>query len=331
MKAYVLNRYGEEEKLQLRDLPTPKPSENELLIEIHSASINPIDLKIKSGKFKLMIPYKFPLILGHDLSGIVVGVGTKVTRFKVGDEVYTRPHNVGSFAEYIAVSEDVVALKPTNITFEEAASVPLVALTAWQALVDRAQLKKGDKLFIQAGSGGVGTYAIQIAKYLGATVATTTSAKNSELVKSLGADVVIDYKNQNFEDLLSNYDIVLNTQDEKTLEKSMNILKKGGKVVSISGPLDANTTKQMKLSWFARTIISLMSRRVINKSKELNIDYSFIFMMPNAIQLTEISNMIERGIIRPVVDQIFPFEQINQAVDYLSTGRAKGKVVIKIK
>ncbi len=186
------------------------------------------------------MPYKFPLILGHDVAGTVIGIGSKVSRFKVGDEVFARPADfgIGTFAEFIAVNENDIAIKPKNISFEEAASVPLVALTVWQAFVEKAKLTKGQKVFIQAGSGGVGTIAIQLAKHFGATVATTTSANNFELVKSLGADIVIDYKTQHFETILKDYDLVLNSQDEKTLQKSLRILKPGGKVISISGPPD---------------------------------------------------------------------------------------------
>jgi NADPH:quinone reductase-like Zn-dependent oxidoreductase len=235
MKAFTINRYSKEGILQLVDLPQPIIKENEVLVEIHAASVNQLDAKISTGEFKLLLPYICPLILGHDVAGTVTKVGSKVSRFKVGDEVFARPADfkIGTFAEYIAVNENDVALKPKNITMEQAASFPLVALTVWQAFVEKAKLKKGQKVFIQAGSGGVGTIAIQLAKHLGATVATTTSADNFDLVKSLGADIVIDYKTQDFETILKDYDLVLNSQDGKTLEKSLKILKSGGRVVCI--------------------------------------------------------------------------------------------------
>ncbi|HJY12338.1 MAG TPA: NADP-dependent oxidoreductase, partial [Flavobacterium sp.] len=237
MKAFIINKYTKD-GLQLSDVPSPKIGENEVLVEIYSASINLLDSKIKTGEFKLFLPYKFPLILGHDVAGVITQVGTNVKKFKVGDEVYSRPSDfhIGTFAEYIAINENDVALKPKNITMEEAASLPLVALTAWQALVENANLKKGQKVFIQAGSGGVGTIAIQLAKHLGATIATTASTKSFELLKDLGADVLIDYKTQNFEAMLKDYDVVLNSQDSKTLRKSINILKSEGQIISISGP-----------------------------------------------------------------------------------------------
>ena len=333
MKAYIINRYSKEDKLQLTDVSKPVAGENDVLIEIHSASINQLDAKIKSGEFRLLLPYKFPLILGHDLAGTVIGAGSKVSRFKVGDEVFARPDNfrIGTFAEYIAVNENDVALKPKNISMEQAASIPLVALTVWQAFVEKARLKKDQKVFIQAGSGGVGTIAIQLAKHLGATVATTTSADNVELVKSFGADIAINYKTQNFETILKDYDLVLNSQDEKTLEKSLRILKPGGKVISISGPPDAAFAKEIGLSWFIRTAIFFLSYKARKQAKKLNVDYSFLFMQANGKQLAEIGKLIEDDVIRPVVDKVFPFDQMNEAMSYLLSGRAKGKVIVKVK
>ena len=333
MKAFTINRYSKEDKLQLVEVPEPIAKENEMLVQIHAASINQLDAKLKSGEFKLLLPYKFPLILGHDVAGVVTKVGLKVSKFKVGDEVYAKlaDFHIGAFAEYIAIDENNAALKPNNISMEEAASIPLVALTVWQAFVDKANLQNGQKVFIQAGSGGVGTIAIQLAKHLGATVATTTSAVNSDLVKSLGADVVIDYKKVDFEKILKDYDVVLNSQDEKTLEKSLRILKSGGKVISISGPPDVAFAKEIGLSWLMKTVISFLSRKVRKQSKQLGVDYSFLFMQANGKQLSEISSLIEGGVIRPVVDKVFSFEQMNEAMDYVSSGRAKGKVVVKIR
>lgn len=333
MKAFIIKKYSKEDKLQLVELPEPAVKDNEVLVQIHAASINQIDIKLKSGEFKLMLPYKLPLILGHDLAGIVTKIGSKVSRFKVGDEIFAQPaiFKIGSFAEYIAINETDVALKPKNISMEQAASIPLVALTVWQAFVEKAKIKKGQKVFIQAGSGGVGTIAIQLAKHLGATVATTTSAANIELVKSLGADVVIDYKTQDFENILNDYDVVLNSQDTKTLEKSLRILKSGGKVISISGPPDVVFAKEMGLSWLMKTAIFFLSRKVKQQTKKLNIDYSFLFMQANGKQLSEISTLIEAGVIRPIIDKVFSFEQTNEAMAYVASGRAKGKVIVKLK
>lgn len=332
MKAYTINRYRED-KLQLVEVPEPVVKENDVLIEVHSASINQLDVKLKDGEFKLLLPYKFPLILGHDVAGIVIKVGSKVNRYKVGDEVFARPADfrIGTFAEYIAIDEHDVALKPKNVSMEQAASIPLVALTVWQAFVEKANLKKGQKVFIQAGSGGVGTIAIQLAKHFGATVATTTSADNFELVKSLGADIVIDYKTQDFETILKEYDLVLNSQDEKTLEKSLRLVKSGGKVISISGPPDMAFAKEIGLSWLMKIAIFFLSRKVRSQAKKLGIDYSFLFMQANGKQLLEIGKLIETDVIRPVVDKVFPFEDINEAMSYVASGRAKGKVIVKVK
>ena len=333
MKAYTINRYSREDKLQLVELPEPVVKENDVLIEVHSASINQLDVKLKDGEFKLLLPYKFPLILGHDVAGIVIKVGSKVSRYKVGDEVFARPADfrIGTFAEYIAIDEHDVALKPKNVSMEQAASIPLVALTVWQAFVEKANLKKGQKVFIQAGSGGVGTIAIQLAKHLGATIATTTSADNFQLVKSLGADIVIDYKTQDFETILKEYDLVLNSQDEKTLEKSLRLVKSGGKVISISGPPDMAFAKEIGLSWLMKIAIFFLSRKVRSQAKKLGIDYSFLFMQANGKQLLEIGKLIETDVIRPVVDKVFPFEDINEAMSYVASGRAKGKVIVKVK
>ncbi len=333
MKAFIVKRYSKIDELQLAEFPEPAVNDNEVLVQIHAASINQIDNKLKSGEFKLMLPYKFPLILGHDLAGVVTKLGPKVSRFKVGDEIFAQPavFKIGTFAEYIAINEAHVALKPKNISMEGAASIPLVGLTAWQALVEKASLKKGQKIFIQAGSGGVGTFAIQLAKHLGATVATTTSTNNMALVKSLGAYVMIDYKKEDFETILKDYDVVLNSQDTKTLEKSLRILKRGGKVISISGPPDLDFGKQMNANWILKLVLKALSSGIRKKAKRLGITYSFLFMRAEGNQLTEISSLINAGIIKPVIDKVFPFEQTNEALAYVESGRAKGKVVVRVR
>lgn len=333
MKAFIVKNYGKKEKLHLTEIAEPVVTANDVLIQVHSAGLNLLDSKIRNGEFKLILPYKTPFTLGHDVAGVVIKVGSKVSKFKVGDEVYARPadYRIGTFAEYISVNESDVALKPKSLTMEEAASIPLVGLTAWQALIEKANLQKGQKVFIQAGSGGVGTFAIQLAKYLGATVATTASAANFDLVKSLGADIVIDYKKEDFETILRDYDVVLNSQDTKTLEKSLKILKPGGKVISISGPPDPNFAKEIGLSWMLKIVLSLMSYKVRKKAKQLGVNYSFLFMRANGSQLSRITSLMDAGIIRPVMDKVFSFEATNEALTYIETGRAKGKVVVKLK
>jgi NADPH:quinone reductase-like Zn-dependent oxidoreductase len=333
MKAFVLRRYGKQRELQMADVPVPTPGHDEVLVQVHAAGVNQLDSKIRDGEFKLILPYRLPTILGHDVAGEVIKVGARVRQFKPGDEVYARADDfrIGSFAEFIPVKESSLASKPLGLTMEEAASVPLVALTAWQALVEKAKLKKGKKVFIQAGSGGVGTYAIQLAKHLGATVATTTSTGNVALVKSLGADVVIDYKTQDFEDVLRDYDVVLNSQDGKTLEKSLRVLKSGGKLISISGPPDSAFGEQIGAPAWLRLLMRLLSWSVRRKAKSRGVDYSFLFMKASGSQLREITRLFDAGVIRPVLDRVYPFTSTNEALAYVESGRAKGKVVVKIK
>ena len=333
MKAFTIQKYDKKGALKLTDIPVPILKEDEVLVEIHAAGINPLDAKMKSGEFKLILPYKFPLILGHDLAGIITQVGIKVTQFKIGDEVYSRAadFNIGTFAEYIAVKEDNVTLRPSNISMEEAASLPLVALTAWQALVESADLQKGQKVFIQAGSGGVGTMAIQLAKHLGATVATTASEKSFAMLKELGADVLIDYKKEDFETILKDYDVVLNSQDTKTLEKSLRILRPGGKAISISGPPTPDFARAIGAAWFVKIALSLLSYGIRKRAKKAGVNYSFLFMKANGKQLQEISKLVKQNVIRPVVDKVFSFDQANDALEYVAAGAVKGKVVLKIK
>ncbi|MFS2153891.1 NADP-dependent oxidoreductase [Rhizobium sp. Rhizsp42] len=332
MKAFVVDKYKKKGALRLADMPDPVIGANDVLVRIHATAINLLDSKLRDGEFKLFVPYRPPFIPGHDLAGTAVRVGANVRKFKVGDEVYSRPRDLraGTFAEMIAVDSADLALKPTSLSMEQAASIPLVGLTAWQALIEVGKIKPGQKVFIQAGSGGVGTFAIQLARHLGAIVATTTSAANAELVKSLGADVVIDYRTQDFEQVLSGYDLVLNSQDANTLAKSLRVLKPGGKLISISGPPDVPFAKSLRLNLLLRFIMGMLSRSIIKKAKARGIDYAFLFMRANGQQLTEIAKLIDAGVIRPVVDKVFPFDQTAQALAYVETGRAKGKVVITV-
>jgi len=292
-----------------------------------------LDSKIRSGEFKLILPYRFPLILGNDVAGVVVQIGPRVRRFKIGDKVYARPpqDRIGSFAELISMNEDAVAMIPKKLTMEEAASIPLVGLTAWQALIERANLKKGQKVLIHAGSGGVGTIAIQLAKHLGTTVATTTSTANLDLVKSMDADIAIDYKTTDFAKVLHDYDVVLNSLGTETLNKSLEVLKPGGKLISISGPPDPDFAKDQGASWFLKFVMSLLSSGIRKKAKRHRVSYSFLFMRASGEQLSEITSLIDAGVIRPVVNRVFPFESTSEALAYVETGRAKGKVVVKVR
>ncbi|CAD0005487.1 NADP-dependent oxidoreductase [Flavobacterium chungangense] len=334
MKAFIVKKYGKKEKLHLTDWAEPIVNENDVLVQVHSAGVNLLDSLIRNGDFKLFLPYKPSFIDGHDVAGVVTKIGSRVSKFKVGDEIYSRPsdYRVGTFAEYISINENDVALKPKNLSMEEAGSIPLVGLTAWQALVEIGKIQKGQKVFIQAGSGGVGAFAIQLAKHLGAFVATTTSAKNIELVKSLGADLIIDYKTEDFETKLKDYDLVLHSnRDSKILEKSLRILKSGGQLVSLVGPPTPEFATTISLPWYLKLVTKLISLGVKKKAKKLNTNFVFLFMRAEGRQLSEITKLIEAGIIKPVIDKVFSFEQTNEALSYVETGRSRGKVVIKIK
>ncbi|MGD8220748.1 NADP-dependent oxidoreductase [Pseudomonas thivervalensis] len=331
MKAFLIDRYGKHSG-RIGDVPAPEVADHDVLVRVHAASVNLLDSKIRKGEFKLILPYSFPLALGHDVAGVVMRVGSHVQHFKPGDEVYARAPDghIGTFAEQIAVNENALALKPSNASMEEAAALPLVALTAWQVLVETARLKRGQKIFIQAGSGGVGTLAIQLAKHLGAFVATTTSTHNVPWVKALGADVVIDYKQQDFSSVLQDYDVVLNSLGADELEKSLKILKPGGQLISISGPPTPQFAQAQGFSWPLRLIMGLLSSGIRRKARRKGVSYAFVFMRASGPQLREITTLVEAGNLKPVIDRSFPFDATADALGYVEQSRSKGKVVIKI-
>lgn len=331
MKAFFIDRYGKRNG-RMGELPVPPVGDHDVLVQVQASSVNPLDAKIRAGEFKLVLPYALPLVLGNDLAGVVVGVGACVRRFKPGDEVYARPEQarIGSFAEFACVHEDSLALKPDGISMEQAASLPLVALTAWQVLVETARLQKGQKVFIHAGSGGVGSIAIQLAKHLGAFVATTTSTANVEWVKALGADLVIDYTRQDFTSVLHDYDVVLNSLGADVLNASLKVLKPGGQLISISGPPTPEFAEQQGLSWPLKQVMRVLSHGIRKRARRAGISYSFVFMRASGTQLNEISALVESGAIQPVIDKVYPFDSTADALSYVEQGRAKGKVVIKI-
>lgn len=331
MKAFVIDRYSKSDSMRLANLAEPQLRDDDVLIEIHATSVNPLDAKIKAGDFKRILPQRFPLVLGHDVAGIVTRTGSGVQSFKVGDAVFARPSDrrIGTFAEAIAVSERDVAPKPASLSMQEAASIPLVGLTAWQALVERAGVRKGHKVFVQAGSGGVGSFAIQLARHLGATVATTTSTANVDLVIGLGAHVVVDYKTQDFATVLRDYDVVLHSGDKSALEKSVGVLRPGGKLISISGPPDPAFGRQS--GWLLEQICRVLSHGIRKKAKQRGVDYSFLFMRSDGAQLSQIGALVDAGVIRPVIDRVFLFAAANEALALVDSGRAKGKVVIAVK
>ncbi|MGJ5797878.1 NADP-dependent oxidoreductase [Streptomyces europaeiscabiei] len=328
MRAFVVTKY--KEPLQEVEVPEPTVGEHDVLVRVEAAGLNPLDEKIRAGEFKQILPYKLPLILGNDVAGTVIGVGTAVRGFKPGDEVYARPdqNRIGTFAERIAVAEGDLALKPASISMEEAGSLPLVALTAWQALVERGKVRPGQKVLIHAGAGGVGSIAIQLAAHLGASVATTASGSNAHFVRALGADTVIDYRSQDFEQLLTGYDLVLDSLGGETLEKSLRVLKPGGKAIGISGPPDPAFAREAGLNPLLRLAVAGLSRKIRNQAKKLGVTYEFLLMRASGDQLRQITTLIDQGVVRPVVGKVVRFDQTPQALQSLSQGGIRGKAVI---
>lgn len=332
MKAFTFKRYGKSPELGFDDRDYPSVGADEILVKVHAVGLNPIDNMIPTGMFKPVLHFTLPATMGSDLAGVVIETGSRVTRFKPGDEVFASIFDTGrgSLAEFAAVPERLAAIKPANLDFVQAASLPMVSLTSWQAFTERARLQPGQKVFIPAGSGGIGSFAIQLAKHLGAKVGTTTSSANIDWVSRLGADEVVDYKKQEFENVLSGYDCVLGTVRGDTIEKSTHILNPGGKIISLIGPLDAAFARDRHLNIVLRFVFSLMSRKIMRLSKKRNLSYSFLFVRPDGAQLTQISKLIEAEQIVPVIDKVFPFTATKAALDYLAGGHAKGKVVVKI-
>ncbi|UCZ75888.1 NADP-dependent oxidoreductase [Dickeya zeae] len=332
MKALMFKEYGKADNIAFGEIPRPEIQPNDILVKVHAVGLNPIDYMIPKGTFKPVLKFTLPATIGSDLAGVVESVGSRVTRFKPGDAVFASIFDmgIGALADFAVVPESAAAHKPVNLDFVQAASIPMVGLTSWQALKERAHLKPGQKVFIPAGSGGIGSFAIQLAKQLGATVGTTTSTGNLEMVRRLGADEVIDYKKQEFEEILQGYDVVLGTVRGNHIQKSLNILKPHGRVVSLIGPLDAAFAHARDLNFLMKFIFKLMSWKIIRLAKKRDIQYSFLFVHPDGMQLEEISEFLKAGSIHPVIDKVFSFEDAKQALAYLETGRAKGKVVIKL-
>ncbi|MFF4394937.1 NADP-dependent oxidoreductase [Streptomyces sp. NPDC001480] len=328
MRAFVVTKY--KEPLQEAEVPEPTVGEHDVLVRVEAAGLNPLDEKIRAGEFKQILPYKLPMILGNDVAGTVIRVGTAVRGFKPGDEVYARPaqDRIGTFAERIAVAEDDLALKPASISMEEAGSLPLVALTVWQALVERGKVRPGQKVLIHAGAGGVGSIAIQLAAHLGASVATTASGPNADFVRALGADTVIDYRTQDFEQLLSGYDLVLDSLGGETLEKSLRVLKPGGKAIGIAGPPEPAFAREAGLNPLLRLGVAVLSRKIRKQAKKLGVTYEFMLMRASGDQLRQITTLIDQGVVRPVVGKVVGFDQTPQALQSLSQGGIRGKAVI---
>jgi NADPH:quinone reductase-like Zn-dependent oxidoreductase len=332
MKAFVVAQYGKH-GFRAADVPAPKVGSNDVLVRVSAASINPLDKMVRNGEFKQLLKYKAPFVIGHDVAGVVTQVGATVTDFKVGDEVYARPRDlrIGAFAEYIAIDQNDVAHKPASLTLHEAAALPLVALAAWQILVERAQVKPGQKVLVHAGAGGLGSTVIQLAKHLGAHVATTTTGATEALVRDLGADVVIDYTKQDFSEVLSGYDLVLDSLGGENLMKSLTVLKPGGLAIGVAGPPDAGFAKQLRAPKPFELVLSYLSRKVRRAAKKLGVRYSFFFMRADGAQLGKLAALYDAGQLRPVLDRTFPFDQTLEALAYVESGKVKaGKVVVAL-
>ncbi len=331
MKAAVIDTYKQPTP-KIKEVPIPDIRSNDVLVKIVAASINPIDIKTKDGGLKMLLSYDMPIIMGSDFAGIITAVGEKVTNYSIGDAVYGRvqKNRIGTFAEYIAVDQGAIALKPKNINFEEAASIPLVGLTSYQALHDIMQIQPEQKVMIQGGSGGIGTIAIQLAKYLGAYVATTTSANNFDLVKSLGADYPINYQTTNFAEVLQDYDYVFDTRGGATLEAAFKIIKPGGKVVSIAGLPNYRFGKEYGVPLWKQFAFKMVTRNLTKLEKQTQASYTFLFMKPSGTQLDVLRHLIEAEIIKPVIDRIVPLSEVKEALSYSQSGRATGKIILQM-
>jgi NADPH:quinone reductase-like Zn-dependent oxidoreductase len=333
MKAAFIRRYGGNKVVELGELPAPQAGPGELLVEVHAASVNPVDFKIRDGMLKMIVPFGFPLILGNDFSGVVKAVGAGVTRFRPGDAVFARmdKRRIGAFAEFAVVAEADAAAKPANLTHVEAAAVPLAGLTAWQALFEIGGLTAGQKVLIHGGSGGVGSFAIQLARHAGATVATTVGARNAELARSLGADIVIDYRAQRFEDFVSGQDLVFDTQAGDIQHRSFAVLKRGGVLVSIAGKPDGRLVREFGLNPLLGVLLDFLSRKTLRLAKRHGVRYEYLFMHPSGEQLAQIGRLLEEGSVRTIIDKVFPLEQVREALAYSEAGHATGKVVVEVK
>ncbi|PYE12475.1 NADPH:quinone reductase-like Zn-dependent oxidoreductase [Williamsia limnetica] len=329
MKAFVIDSY--KGPIHAAEVPTPTVGPRDIYVKVVAASVNPLDQLVRSGEFKQLLKYPMPVILGHDVSGVVTDIGTEVTDFAIGDEIYARPRDlrIGTFAEYIAIHQDDAAHKPKTLSFEEAAAVPLVALAAWQMLVDRAHIKPGQKVLVHAGAGGLGSTVIQLAKHLGAHVATTAGSASTELVTSLGADVVIDYRTTDFADMLSGYDLAIDAVGGDNLMKTLTVLAPGGLALGVTGPPDARFATQLGAPAPFKLILSLLSRKVRSAAKKRGVRYSFFFMQASGEHLRTLAELYDAGHLRPVIDTTFPFDKTVEALAYVESGKTKaGKVVI---
>jgi NADPH:quinone reductase-like Zn-dependent oxidoreductase len=332
MKAVIAERYGGPEVLELTEVPVPQAGPNGVLVRVHASSVNPVDWKLRKGLMSALWSLRFPVIWGCDFSGVVEQVGSATTLFKPGDEVYGFKHGKvaktyrGTYAEYAVVPENALARKPAKLSREEAASIPLAALTAWEALVDQGGLKAGQRVLIHAAAGGVGAFAVQIAKALGAYVAATAGARNQDFLRELGADLAIDYTRDEIEGKLSGYDLVLDGVGQSVWRSSLRVLRRGGKLLTLSVPIPEKPVG--KLHFFSKVIAAVAggSVRALLGGKRLII----VTVKPRGGELEEISKLIEAGKLRPAIEKVFPLEEIGEAHRLSEAGHVRGKLVVKI-
>lgn len=332
MKALQIKGYGEIQKnVFLGELTKPQPKEGQVLVEVHAASVNPVDYKIALGNLKLLLRLKLPAVFGYDFAGVVAEKGDGVTRLEVGDAVYGRvsSESPGTFAEFVAVDAEIVPLKPKNLDFIEAACIPLVGVTTVQVF-KKSNLKPGDKVLIHAGSGGIGTFAIQYAKAKGAYVFTTTSTQNVSWVKALGADRVIDYKKEDYKEIAKDLDVVYDTLGGQYTLDAFDLVKPGGHVTSIAGGIDGETVKALGLPKIIQWILFFKGRKIRKRAKQKGVHYNYVLMEPNREQLEQLTGLIQQGAIKPVLDKVYELKDGVEALVHQESGRARGKIVIKM-
>lgn len=328
MRAFAVRKYGD--PMVEIEAPEPAVGPGDVLIEMVAAGMNQADERLRSGGFKQVFAFDLPLILGSDVAGRVVAVGEKVNDFAPGDEVFafSGMDRVGTFAERVVVDAENVARIPESVDLNEAGALPVVALTAWQILVDRGRIGRGQTVLVHGGAGGVGSMAIQIAKHLGATVATTASASSADFVRELGADIVIDYRNEDFGQLLSDVDLVLDNQSGDTLKKSLRVLRRGGTVYGIADPPDPAFADRIGANPIVKLAIRAMSSKVRRQARRLGVSYEFFFVYPDGGQLRQIGELITQGVLKSIVDRVLPFDQTPRALQTLTAGGIHGKIVV---
>ena len=330
MRGFVLTRYRH--PMELREVPEPTAGDGEVLIRVRAAGLNPVDYKTRDGAVRLVMRYELPVVMGNELAGVVEGVGAGVTRFAVGDRVFARVDHLkmGAFATYAAVQEDLVGTMPASLDFTEAAGLPLAGLTALQGLRDELGVTAGDRVFITGGAGGVGTLAIQLAVWLGATVATTASPRGETLARSLGAETVIDYQKQRFKDVLHDYDAVFDLVGGRDLKDSFDILKRGAKAVTIAGVPEPAARVDLGLGPLLTAGVWAISAPNRRLARRRGVGYRFLLMHPSGPDLDLLAGLVDGGQLKPVTDRVFPFQEIADAFTYLEQGRAKGKIVVQL-